>query len=154
MVSGLAHLTNTPSPPLRSPCLNIDLARSKGGFDADSDSCFGSPSSSEAGSSLGGVKELQIFPMMTMATTRPKGDGVGNFLTVGSTSSDEDTETPWVQANGAPGWTTPRSGSSKRNKNSSTKNDNEDDDDGDDEDDDNSNSCNDDNPSKPVGHRL
>lgn len=138
--SVLPLLLSNHTPPL-SPCLNVNLARSKGGFDADDESCFGSPSSSEDGISLGGFKELQIFPMMTMAKTHSEDDGVRASPTDRSASSDKDTETSWVPSIGAPGWTTPVSESSERNKNS-TKNDSHTNDDDNDDNDDNDNHSN------------
>ena len=103
-------------PILRNP----ETAREKGGFDAYNESTFGSPSSSEAGCSIGGVKELQIFPMMAVDTaTKPSASrheegGSAKSLTFRNTSSDEeDEESSHAPPIEAPGWTTPGSGSAK-----------------------------------------
>lgn len=118
-ISALLTTATVPSPlPLPR---NPETARAKDEFDSYyNESTFGSPSTSEADCSMSGVKELQIFPMMVMATTKPsvsrhEEEGEGKSLTFRNTSSEEDEESSCTPPIGAPGWTTPGSGSAKHN---------------------------------------
>ncbi|CAM9203603.1 unnamed protein product [Ectocarpus sp. 6 AP-2014] len=99
-------------------------ARSHGGLIDGDASSFGSPTSSEAGSSMGGVKELQIFPMMMKAAFKSKLEFSDGSDAVMSTSAEEDEQS--LCAPKAPGWTTPGSGSLNciHDQNSSSNNNN------------------------------
>ncbi|CAN0346455.1 unnamed protein product, partial [Ectocarpus sp. 8 AP-2014] len=84
-------------------------ARSHGRLFDDDASSFGTPTSSEADSSVGGDKELQIFPMMMKAASISKLEFSDRSDAVRSTLAEEDEQS--LCAPKAPGWTTPGSGS-------------------------------------------
>ncbi|CAM9796526.1 unnamed protein product [Scytosiphon promiscuus] len=91
-------------------------ARNKFGFDPGKESTFGSPSSSDGGTSMGGVKELQIFPVMMAPRTkysRSNYDVEGTRKSATATSKSSEGGAAPLRTPPAPGWTTPGSGSSK-----------------------------------------